>query len=627
METPTSKHVFLKLAIVITAIFIFFACSKDDFAIEEQTQLVQFSFSQEVIESDKGGRTNEDLGTPSSAIVTVANSDGDVILNRRELALHQFGDSFLSEPVTLTVGSYSLDDFLILEEETVIYVSPIEGSDKAYLVDDPLSIEFEVVADEITTLAPEVLAIGEDANAAEYGYGQFGFEVVETVDLVVSVFVKGEANFELTDASISIEGLNESGESVWNYATELGAEPNQLELRSAYNHTIVVAKEGYEPSEQQISFDTLNQIVLEIILHRPEQAQCDELLKYYGGSENDVFCAVAHTNDGYILGGRSRSTDGDFSENNGGYDYLIMKVDECGSIVWRRNFGGDRNEVMRDMLVTKNGNIIQVGTTASNAGTGDVTSKISNNDTWVVMSDAEGNLLWEKSVDVYFPTRVIETTDGNFIVANYDGKLLKITSGGEVLWIRDYRNITIKDVVELTDQKLMIVGHTGGYPNVSPWIVRTDSDGYITKEFESVHKDEGRDDDVITGALNVLPGGENDTYLISGYKSGEREYEVFLMSGDDEILSYLDIPAVNKISRIAKMGDDYVILAGLPSHGKWFGVYDANGIFKKEYNHSNVGVAYGIHTLDDEVVISGFFGGNEDNKGGYDGFLLKQTIK
>jgi hypothetical protein len=149
-----------------------------------------------------------DVRTP---LVTIEDASGVTVTDRMELTLYQFGETYLSSPVTLKTSEgthYQLTEFLVLgEDHDIVYATPREESEMAHLVADPLAISFAISKDVITTVSPEVLAIGDAADAESYGYGQFGFNVVRTISAVFSSFIKGKNNFELTDSHLRVEGL------------------------------------------------------------------------------------------------------------------------------------------------------------------------------------------------------------------------------------------------------------------------------------------------------------------------------------------------------------------------------------------------------------------------------------
>jgi len=62
--------------------------------------------------------------------------------------------------------------------------------------------------------------------------------------------------------------------------------------------------------------------------------------RVYGGSDDDRGQKIIATQDGgFAVTGYSRSSDGDVNENNGFYDYWMLKLDASGNIQWSKNFG------------------------------------------------------------------------------------------------------------------------------------------------------------------------------------------------------------------------------------------------------------------------------------------------
>ncbi|MBN1187636.1 MAG: fibrobacter succinogenes major paralogous domain-containing protein, partial [Bacteroidales bacterium] len=125
----------------------------------------------------------------------------------------------------------------------IIYVTPLEGSAKAYLVSDPLPIDFSISKDVVTKVVPEVLST-EDASPEDFGYVSTSFDIVETFDFLIGVFIYNEAieNFEMTDASISISG---DGSVIYTGIVE--ALTDTITLRDGYaEYEITVEKTGYE---------------------------------------------------------------------------------------------------------------------------------------------------------------------------------------------------------------------------------------------------------------------------------------------------------------------------------------------------------------------------------------------
>ncbi|HYV93227.1 MAG TPA: DUF1566 domain-containing protein [Chitinophagales bacterium] len=156
----------------------------------------------------------------------------------------------------------------------------------------------------------------------------------------------------------------------------------------------------------------------------------------YGGSDDDVLQSAVQTIDGYLLGGHSKSgISGDKTENlRGVRDYWAVKIISDGTKVWDHRFGGSNNEVLANVLETRQSGFILGGASNSRI-TGDKTvdrcggtaGGSSNFDYWIVQLDADGNKAWDSdyggdnsdgatgSVTHYF--HLEQSKDGGYILA------------------------------------------------------------------------------------------------------------------------------------------------------------------------------------------------------------------
>jgi hypothetical protein len=119
--------------------------------------------------------------------------------------------------------------------------------------------------------------------------------------------------------------------------------------------------------------------------------------RIYGGSQGDYPGKMTLCSDGgYILFGDTYSNDGDVSGNHGDGDYLVIKVDSTGNILWQKCFGGTSKEVSNDIISTPDSGFLLTGCTLSSDG--NVTGNHGFYDCWMVKLDQDGNLQWEKSL-------------------------------------------------------------------------------------------------------------------------------------------------------------------------------------------------------------------------------------
>ncbi len=162
--------------ILLLVVLVSVSCSKEASQdVIPLSQNVSFGFNID----ENAGRIDADEN-PVSVRITIEGLDGEIFHEGLLLDLFAFGNSYVSESVKLIPNKYQLTEFQILNEsDQIIYASPIKGSAKAPLVDEPLPIMFEVIQGESTKLSPEVLPVEEDDSPSDFGYLVFGFEVVD----------------------------------------------------------------------------------------------------------------------------------------------------------------------------------------------------------------------------------------------------------------------------------------------------------------------------------------------------------------------------------------------------------------------------------------------------------------
>ncbi|PWL29424.1 MAG: hypothetical protein DCO96_06580 [Fluviicola sp. XM-24bin1] len=201
-----------------------------------------------------------------------------------------------------------------------------------------------------------------------------------------------------------------------------------------------------------------------------------EWQKSYGGlGNNDDSRSISNTSDGgFIICGRSDSNDGDVTFNNGGQDIWVIKLDANGIISWEKSLGGSGDDIGESIIQTNDGGYIVAGYTNSNDG--DVSNNNGGQDFWIVKLDDLGNITWEKSLGGTSGDRaycIRQTNDGGYIVAGYslsnDGDVTT-NNGGQDFWI-----VKLDDLGNITWEKSL--GGTSLDEAYS--IEQTSDDGYI----------------------------------------------------------------------------------------------------------------------------------------------------
>ena len=151
--------------------------------------------------------------------------------------------------------------------------------------------------------------------------------------------------------------------------------------------------------------------------------------KTFGGSNIDNAFAITRTSDnGYIVGGSTVSNDGDVSENKGGSDAWIIKIDANGNKVWQKTFGGSGNDAASSILQTDLGYLVSAQTVSNN---GDVTLTLGGGDAWIFQIDANGAMVRQKAFGGTAGdagVTIFPTSDGSYIMvgsaASTDGDIV-----------------------------------------------------------------------------------------------------------------------------------------------------------------------------------------------------------
>ncbi|WP_339814217.1 VCBS repeat-containing protein [uncultured Imperialibacter sp.] len=255
----------------LLGLFIFISaitgCSGDDSG--QPHGVGEISFSPKFGNKSGSGRLL-DLNDAAFILITIKKDDGSSTpYSTSKIELYQLNGEFISQKISLSVGSYSLTEFLVLDvDSNIIYATPEEGSLQAQNVGDPLPIEFVISRDEILDLQVEVVST-EDLELEDFGLVGFDLSLVNLFRFYINVSEKGKLE-ELLSAELTVE----SDTFVFHQHIEAIAN-NSVVIRDGYPaYELTIEREGYATFNYTFTRDSLahyesSPLTVELVSDKP----------------------------------------------------------------------------------------------------------------------------------------------------------------------------------------------------------------------------------------------------------------------------------------------------------------------------------------------------------------------
>ncbi|OHD23362.1 MAG: hypothetical protein A2064_09025 [Spirochaetes bacterium GWB1_66_5] len=238
-------------------------------------------------------------------------------------------------------------------------------------------------------------------------------------------------------------------------------------------------------------------------LVKTDGAGTEQWSRAFGGAAEEIGRCLRPTPDGgYILVGSTRSN------SAGGWDVYLVKTGADGNWQWGKTFGGTADDHGWSVECLVDGYAI-LGSTAS---FGD-----DDGDGYLIRVNGGGELLWQKTfgganADEGYAVR--NTSDGGFIIAGYtqasfasddNAWLVKTDANGNLVWEKVFGAIAAstadipgcleqgRDVLLTPDAGYLLAGYTHslGAGDFDAWLIKADDKG--NKEWERTFGGEGWD--------------------------------------------------------------------------------------------------------------------------------------
>lgn len=201
----------------------------------------------------------------------------------------------------------------------------------------------------------------------------------------------------------------------------------------------------------------------------------------YGGKNKEEAHGIVQTADGnMVVAGFT------YSFGNGGADMLIMKIGPEGKVIWKRNYGGPRNEAAEAIAITPTGDLLVAGWTSSE-GAGSLDGTV------LKLSD-EGVYQWQRNYgaekrDVFYG---LTTLRDGFAVSGYASDPIhgnkslwaaRMNVEGEMIWEKKYTgqdDDTGHSIAKTDDGGFIMAGGTKSYSvgQSDMWLIKSDPYGF-----------------------------------------------------------------------------------------------------------------------------------------------------
>lgn len=290
--------------------------------------------------------------------------------------------------------------------------------------------------------------------------------------------------------------------------------------------------------------------------------------KSLGGTSSDIAKSVIQTPDGgYLVAGTTYSNDNDVSGAHGSSDGWLVKLDTSGVVQWQKAVGGTVNDRANYIQNTSDGGYVMAGSTFSNDG--DVSVNHGSNDSWIVKLSVSGAIQWQKTLggtNAEEANSIEQTTDGGYVLGNYsysnDGDVMGNHGSSDCWVVKTDSNAVIEwqkslggsgddianTVQQTTDGGFIMIGNTvsnnqevsGNHGLYDVWIIMFSQSGVV----QWLKTLGGTGVDFAANILQTTDGG----YALTAYTGshdgdvtsnhGQTDYWVVKLNGTNSIYEF-----------------------------------------------------------------------------------------
>ena len=357
------------------------------------------------------------------------------------------------------------------------------------------------------------------------------------------------------------------------------------------------------------------------------QAQQVSWQKNIKSNTQDFLSHLSTTLDGqYLLSGSSiQNTEG---QQNNGYDFHVLKMNQQGQLLWDKYFGGDKHDFLTATTATEEGGFLLAGTSFSGNKFQKKAKARGGSDIWLIKIDENGEEQWQKTIGGTTDEEakaVVQSTDfGYFVAGNANNKegafgskdawVIKLDKTGKLLY-QIYLGGDGLDEVE----KIIPTKDGGALLGIYSRSTRLENAMFRAIKEKSLETDNDSKNTTLkeTDTSLLIPTtfqpittenfGEGDFWVVKLSKDGKVEWQKDFGGKNDDHIKTLNSSETgfiiagesrssgsgNKRSSIQEGTDVWVIALDNKGEEQW----------QKNFNFNNRDVLMSVNTINDATGI------------------------
>jgi hypothetical protein len=141
------------------------SCNEQGVQLEKKK--VQFTLNPTTTSNGRAG--DIDLPENARARISVASSNGASVLSDHEISVLKVDNSYITDPVELLAGAYTVTDFMIVKDSAALYATPKNGTELSTLVTHALPYKFSINENSAANVSMHVVDVRNE-DPEKFGY-------------------------------------------------------------------------------------------------------------------------------------------------------------------------------------------------------------------------------------------------------------------------------------------------------------------------------------------------------------------------------------------------------------------------------------------------------------------------